>query len=212
MVYGGSAERLAQYAALGRFVVAFEDMVAAARTGAQRMLTAGNSPLHQRLVNIALHHSALSAVPLMEIFRSLCAEMLQDAAYGWKPADIEPLSSALKQAAKDYGNLASKRNIIVHGTWFFIGSEPGPYDMFVEKYKATAGGFSAEDGPNSSEELLALARECGEVARLLTAIDLAMSGPISSSQAIKKVGGRWATALAGSDAFSDILPYRAQFS
>lgn len=212
MPYGDSPERLAQYAAFGRFVVAFEHMVEAARRGAEGRLTAGNSSLHQRLVHIVLNHSALSAIPLMELFRSLCAEIFKEPSYGWKPEESKPLLSALKQAASDYEKLARTRNIIVHGTWFFYSSEPGNNEMKVGKYKATARGFAAEDGPTSADELLALARECGEVARLITAIDYAILGPFGRGGTIRQEGGRWVTALSGSDFFTDILPFPPQYS
>src|SRR5712692_4007614 len=64
-----------QYEALGRFVEAFEAMVNEARSSSIGLLA--NDEDHEKLVDVAFHHPALSAKPLFEIMRTIIAELLK---------------------------------------------------------------------------------------------------------------------------------------
>ena len=66
-----------QYEELGRFVVAFEDMVNDVRELCIFILAGFNSS-QQTFVSVALHHQALTAKPLFEIMRALVAEVAKD--------------------------------------------------------------------------------------------------------------------------------------
>jgi hypothetical protein len=66
-----------QYEELGRFVVAFEDMVNDVRELCIFIL-AGFNLSQQTFVSVAFHHRVLTAQPLSEIMQTLIAEVAKD--------------------------------------------------------------------------------------------------------------------------------------
>ena len=183
-----------QYAALGRFVVAFERTVDAVRSAAMQRLVAGNSVLHQRLVNTVLHHSAFTAGPLLDVLRGLCAEILKEPAYKWSDADATVLRAVLDQVAVDYGDLLKQRNIIVHGTWYVGYGPQGATefpDMGLSKWKITKDGFASAGGPRTAADLLDLCRRCDEVTKLVRTLNSMMIFRGNVQKNLVKQGGRW---------------------
>jgi hypothetical protein len=63
-----------QYEALGRFVEAFEAMVAETRETCINLLA--RSGRHRDLIEIAFHHNVLTAKPVYEIMRAIIAELV----------------------------------------------------------------------------------------------------------------------------------------
>lgn len=188
-----TAQVAEQYAALGRFVVSFEMMVHTVRSAAAQRLTAG--VLHQRLVNVVLHHSVFTAGPLMEVLRALCAEILKEPAYVWDEQDADAITGTLNQVSGEYGKLLKMRNAIVHGTWF-VGARSAQQtdfsDMHFVKFKATAAGFSAQDGPRTADDLLQLCTRCNEVTKLVRTVDAVMVfRDIKAHRNLVKKDGKW---------------------
>ena len=106
----------AQYEALGRFVEAFESMVEETRASSIDILAQDEG--HRKLVNVSLHHSALSAKPLFEIMRALFAELLKRPDLNLETKDRETFSGVLSDIAGEYSVLTNVRNNLLHGTWY----------------------------------------------------------------------------------------------
>jgi hypothetical protein len=153
------------YAAIGRYTVAFELMVHAIRTGCVTFTSV--SPTHQRLMNVIFHHKSMSARAMFDIYRSMIAEHVSQAA---KPLDDEEddeelraITGVLKTLAKRYGDACDDRNDHVHATWI-IGHGNDETEDFSSaaflKGNATAEGLQFLPGPKTVEDLDALAAEC----------------------------------------------------
>jgi hypothetical protein len=191
-----------QYAALGRFVEAFELMVHEVRE--MSICMAARDARHMALVEIAFHHQALSAKPLFDIFRAMVAEVLRDAlkekedrAKGHNEGrplvvdgDGNPLSITIKDQEtllgvlgfmqRKYDELANKRNDILHGTWF-VGypSSDDPYSskFFIRRLKTTKRGLSpVADLPKNANELAALSEKCATIREWVTIFMMCLDG------------------------------------
>ncbi len=103
-----SRQTCEQFEWIGRFVQSFELMVDAARGSALLLLR----PVPQRMLNIVLHHSSMTAWPLFEIVQALYGEMIAQDTFPKEQADV--VRGVLKQVAADYSDLLSQRNIVSH--------------------------------------------------------------------------------------------------
>ena len=180
----------AQYEALGRFVEEFELMVAEVREAIATLLQRDNS--HRKLVYTIIHHGALTAKPLFEIFRAIVVEIIDDAIDYQKQYALTPptllstpplrtdvVGSPLNISAQDkntflgvlatisseYNDLISMRNSLLHATWFVgYGSptDPESLEFYVQKFTPSKNGLKRLDLPKSADQLKALSRRCGE--------------------------------------------------
>lgn len=143
-----------QYEALGRFVEAFELMVNEVRECSIDLVL--NDEKNRALVSIAFHHHALSAMPLIEIFRAIGAEIVgitpvesvnfliddEDTFISGDPPDVadpdnpklefsdsdrDAFNAVMKRIFAEYKELSETRNALLHGTWFVgYGSRADP--------------------------------------------------------------------------------------
>ena len=153
------------YAAIGRYVEAFEQLVLIIRTACV-LITSGNSGQQQRLMNVVFNHRSMSADNLFRIFRSLMAEILKDAPISAEDHDI--ITSALTQADKEFQDVVSKRNDHLHGTWFVGAGNSASEDWSVPGFirmKATNQGLDIMPGPRASTDIDALAADCERLNR-----------------------------------------------
>jgi hypothetical protein len=160
-----------QYEALGRFVEAFEEMVHEARTCCLLdLLQFGLSPQQKKLVEIPLYYHALGAKAVFDIFRAVFIETIRDEDYRTKHAiahaEIDKFSSVLSKINGHYEDLCSRRNDLLHGTWFvgYTSAEDDDSSKFhVHRLRVSGKGLSAVSLPSTAPELLALRDQCQEV-------------------------------------------------
>jgi hypothetical protein len=158
-----------QYEALGRFVEAFEEMVAEARLCCLDLLQFGLSRQQKKLVEIPLYHSAIGAKAVFDIFRAVFIETIRDTDYETKhnieEAEIQKFSSVLSKISGHYGDLCNRRNDLLHGTWHvgYVGEDPDSPTFHVRRLRVSGTGLSAVSLPNTASELLALHDQCQEV-------------------------------------------------
>jgi hypothetical protein len=175
-----------QYEMLGRFVEAFEMMVSEVRESIIGFFE------HDRrggvLAEIALHHSALSAKPLFDIFRAMIVEMVNKAIseqeHGLSGPDgllIDRKGNRLQISASDrdtifgvltflqgkYDSLANRRNDLLHGTWFvgYSSSEDlTASEFYIQKFRTSKQGLvPAADLPKNAVQVKALSERCDDV-------------------------------------------------
>ncbi len=164
-----------QYAAVGRFVEAFEAMVHETRSGAHSLMLHGYIVKFSlalqitNLVGIPLYHQSLTAKPLFEIFRAVLMEKSSypeyKAALKITDAQINIFRGALSAISREYEYLANKRNELLHGTWsigYVSAEDPHAAKFQVDKYKTTGSGMSKLELPTIATELDALSKRCGE--------------------------------------------------
>jgi hypothetical protein len=192
-----NANTTAQYEALGRFVEAFEAMVNETRNTSIKILRRDDE--HERLVEIAFHHSSLSAKPLFEIMRALIADFLKQPYLRELVTiqDRDTFSGVLAEIATHYFDLVSKRNSLLHGTWrvgFITFDDASAENFFLDKYKPTKTGLLKEELPKHAFELLALRDRCSRVRNWLGFIDGCLplaNQPFAIAKTFQFKDGRW---------------------
>ncbi len=164
------------YAALGRFVEAFELMVNEVRECSIDLVA--HDEKNRELVRIAFHHHALSAMPLIEIFRAIGANIVgltpvesvnfliddedvfilsesPDVPHPDNPklefsaSDREAFNAVMKRIFAEYRELSETRNALLHGTWFVgYGSraDPNASTFYVQKFQTTKIGLTPVEG------------------------------------------------------------------
>jgi hypothetical protein len=184
-----------QYEAMGRFVEAFEAMVNEVRETSISLI--GGGTRQQQLVEIALHHGAMSAKPLYDIMRASMVEIIDDtiklqaqrdaAGIAWDSDGeiLEPLRlnfglmpltfspeerilflKVLTAIGVEYEALFSKRNNLLHATWFigYMGADdPNSANFHVRKFTTTQTGLAQVPLPTTARELNELSSRCQEV-------------------------------------------------
>jgi hypothetical protein len=154
---------------LGQFIEAFEMMVHEVRIDCIWLLSADFPLRRQQLISIPFHHQALSAKPLFDVFRTILMDMIghdkfrRD--YGLTDSDIKNFSGVLSTIAREYDDLANKRNSLLHGTWFvgYRGADdPDASTFHVSKYTPRASGLTKLELPSTASELDALRTLCEE--------------------------------------------------
>jgi hypothetical protein len=158
-----------QYEELGRFVVAFEDMVNDVRELCIFILARFNLS-QQTFVSVAFHHRVLTAQPLFEIMQTLIAEVAKDkdarTRYKIDDESAKIINGVIAAISGVYNKLASIRNNLLHGTWY-IGFT-GPEDLeakqfYIRKLVTRATGLSAHELPKTAAELRDLTKRCEKV-------------------------------------------------
>lgn len=185
-----------QYEALGRFVQAFELMVAAIRM-ACGFMTSDNSVKRQQKMNLIFHHHTMSAWPLFEIYRALLLHILGDDEIGATDADRKVASMVLRQEASAVEDLIKKRNALLHGTWFIGWASNDVEDfseMSVHKFRVKPQGLVPTDGlPSSAKELELLSSECKRLQNTLFMLQALTKSPdgVRIAANFYEVDGRW---------------------
>jgi hypothetical protein len=155
-----------QYAALGRFVEAFELMVNEVREICIENICAsvGGIQQRERLIEIAFHHQSMTAKPLFDIMRTIIAETVNVEASPHY-ADRMAIKKLLGHIEAEYNHLYNKRNELIHGTWmigFVSHDNPDAREFVVRKYKTTSDGLAEAQLPKNAIELLDLVTRCDE--------------------------------------------------
>lgn len=167
-----------QFAALGRFIQTFENIVDTLRWHSQRILLGehlGVSKPEQKamvpwfaITSLIFHHEAMTARNMMDIWRSLLAEKSKALGYlGLLSKDgQEVVDGVSKEIASEFGDICQQRNKIIHATWY-IGKLPDISAMpefMARKYAAGSDGlFEREDLPKNFDELIKLGDRCSEL-------------------------------------------------
>jgi hypothetical protein len=183
-----------QYAALGRFVEAFELMVNEVREICiERVCDGIGSSERERLVEISFHHQSMTAKPLFDIVRAIIAEIV-NVPSSPHYADRGTFKKVLSCVETEYNHLYNKRNELLHGTWmvgYVSQDDPGAKEFVVRKYKTTAAGLARAELPKNATELLDLVTRCDDAQMWLGHIDVCLQGKISISDFFKQDGQVW---------------------
>jgi hypothetical protein len=206
-----------QYEALGRFIEAFEMMVNEVREVSIEIVSRDGK--HYELVQVPFHHGALTAKPLYEIMRALIAEVIHDsidyhkskeagvidndpplavsstgAPLNFTIADRDVFFGVLKFIADEYNDLVTKRNNLLHATWF-IGyvstDDPNASEFYVRKYTTAKGGLTALPLPKNAAELKNLAERCDAVRTWIAWLQSCLKGEDSILDRFESSGGKW---------------------
>ena len=163
-----------QFAALGRFVQRFEQIVDAIRWHCHRLSSGDNlgeiqtdpkvAILRLNITSMVFHHEVMTARPLLDIWRSLLAEhrkALKILGILSERGD-EIAKGVSTEIAAEFEDICQLRNRLMHATWH-IGyrfSEEFP-ELDVEKYRLGQDGFSRRaDLPNTLDELTEYGTRC----------------------------------------------------
>lgn len=149
------------YAAIGRFIVEFEQLIDAIRTHIYFTLMT-NGLQDFKLANNVVHSKALTAFPLIDMMSS----MLSDQGHLVDEAD-ETKGQVWHYIIKQSSVAAERRNQIAHGTWFIgWGNKQTESWSKLEGYKivpSKKAGASIKDLGVEPEEIY---KECDEIATL----------------------------------------------
>lgn len=169
------------YAGLGRFVVSFEELLAAMRMMINLHVAQVPAPFHMRQQRVAHIFTAdLTADPLARTFRSILLLALES----YK--DQEQLPAVEKLLSNLFSRIDSinkKRNTFLHGTWHINYASEDQQDFSLAKgFKATntAKGLRLDQLEHNAESFSAAAEECGVLrdlvlgfsTSLITGVDL----------------------------------------
>jgi hypothetical protein len=204
-----------QYEALGRFVVAFEAMVNETRNCSIALLRTEHAS--STLVDVALHHQALTANPLFEIFRTLIIEFLSLPDFSVSAEDRNIFDNVLRTIASEYSALTSIRNTLLHGTWYIgysTNEDPNSETFYLRKFKATSGGLEKEkDAPSRAFDLLALKDRCEAARNWICLVHACVPRPNRPHDPVGDrfvfKDGKWCLRL-GVDVEPETLPRKSQ--
>jgi len=188
-----------QFAELGRFVQSFEQMVNAIRLNCLYLLPMG-SVADQSLLNILLHHRAMTVAPLFDCMRALYAQRIKMEGESWPAEEIEVIRSILKQLSTGVEEVANRRNQLLHATWYIGWAKPSDSDfseLRVHKGKTSKEGLKFEPPVGDLNELKEQRAKCDELFKILMKLQgtftmrrIPGEGP-SIRLCFKKVDGRW---------------------
>lgn len=167
------------YAGLGRFVVSFEELVAAMRQVIALHVAQVPAPFHMRQQQVANIFTAdLTADPLARTFRSILLLTLEDYKNQEQRPEIEKLLSNL---CSRIDNVNKTRNVFLHGTWFINYASEDQQDFSLAKgMKATntAKGLRLDQLEHTVESFSEAAEECRTLRDLVLAFGVCMIGGI----------------------------------
>lgn len=161
-----------QFAALGRFVQAFEGMVSAFRSSI--IFVFGGGLHNQQLLNILLHHRAMTAQPLFEVMRAHYAVKLDQLGDSADPAERAVVDAAMSYLSRECNDLFSIRNNLLHGSWYIGWASQDQEDfskILAYKHKVGGSGLSTASMPASSADLDALTARCVAAEALVVRIN-----------------------------------------
>jgi len=167
-----------QFAALGRFIQAFEFIVSILRDDCARILAGAQRGVsiipptaiaaHWKICSLAFHHEIMTARPLAEIWRALIIEqsrgMVSTAALSKEGMSVvEQVTTSLHNK---FTGIIDRRNKLVHASWS-IGrwiTDENLDALLVEKYSITKNGLKMRDDlPKTFGELMALGSEAADL-------------------------------------------------
>jgi hypothetical protein len=164
-----------KYAALGRFVEAFEDMVDEVRSACMELIfrndSSARSELRWMLLHIVFYQRVLTANPLFQIMRSMAGEIFKRLRDGgernFDDAEFAAFSAVMKMIGREYTSLVVTRNNLLHAQWgmeFPFEDDPDGLKLFIFKGESNKDGWAPlENLPQTASELLSLSKKCQEV-------------------------------------------------
>jgi hypothetical protein len=161
----------AQFSALGQFVQSFETMVDSARAGCEALLHGTEDQIP--LIDVILHHHALGAVPLAEIYRYMLIEVLRNPKNKFEEKEAVFARTIMKQGFKRYQDMAKIRNDIIHATWFIGHSKEDQEDFSIIegfKFKGSSSGMGPVKLPETVEEMSEHILECDRISSIFRKI------------------------------------------
>jgi hypothetical protein len=160
----------------------------------ERVCDGIGSSERERLIEIPFHHQVMTAKPLFDIMRAIIAETV-NAPTSPHYQDRTTIRKLLSHIETEYSGLHSKRNELIHGTWFVgytSNDDPDAKEFVVRKYKTTSDGLTeAQSLPKNASELLDLARRCDETRTWLGHVDYCLQDKRPISEFFKKNGQDW---------------------
>lgn len=157
------------YAGLGRFVVNFEQLVAAMRQMISLLIADVPAPHHIRQQQVANIFTAdLTADPLARMFRSTLLWKLENYKHQEQLPTIEKL---LANLCSRIDSINRTRNTFLHGTWYINYASEDQQDFSQAngiKATNTAKGLRLQKLEHTAESFLESAEECVTLKNLLT--------------------------------------------
>lgn len=171
------------YANIGRFAVEFEQICHSMESGTRCILLAEGLK-NENIQEVLL--AKITAEPLSSLYQSLCYEHLKPSTAEGKIVDF---------VFKNFNDLISKRNDLLHGKWFLCLKDTGDggkaavgLGVKLHKNKAGASTKRFEYSDRDFEQLYIIARQCyGLVSKLTNCI--AGSYPLEKNFSVE--GGKY---------------------
>lgn len=186
---GETQDAIQEFALIGRYIVAFEEVLEAMRTTINSILLRNGLDDTDMRVIVT---TGLTASPLKDIFRSF---VLRDV-YLWQQSDEtkENMRLVLREILKQVDELTTKRNDIVHGTWEMGSNTFDPEvrtPMFGFKYKHSGQGLWGTLAPDP-RELETLIQDCKQTKETFYRLHMALENPHLSFTLLstRKVSGK----------------------
>ena len=159
------------YAGLGRFVVSFEQLIAAMRQMISLLVAQVPAPHHLRQQQVANIFTAdLTADPLARTFRSILLWALENYKHQKQLPEIEKL---LANLCSRIDSINKTRNTFLHGTWYINYASEDQQDFSQAngiKATNTAKGLRLDKLEHTAESFLEAAEECVVLQDLLTGV------------------------------------------
>jgi hypothetical protein len=171
------AENIArdQFAALGRFIQSFEDIVSTLRWHSRFIMSGTHLGIGNpdpkvmlqwwNITSMVFHYETMTAKPILDIWRSLLAEHCIALKYlGVLSEEGDKVVKGISgEIASEFDDIYQHRNRLIHASWR-IGRWT-PFEKFselgVEKYKTGAEGFiKRTDLPKTFDELMESGSRC----------------------------------------------------
>lgn len=193
------AQTTEQFAALGRFVQAFEQMVWSARQAALHLFRAKDVE-QQRLLHIMLGHAGMTAKPVFDVHRAFYGEFLNNPENNIPGDERQVISAVLSYIDGEVNSLTQMRNALLHGTWFigWASEEEEDFSEFtVHKWKTSANGLESHGLPKTAYDLDALSARCTAISKLVNRVWTAFVVPGEGGPAprvrfnVHRVGKAW---------------------
>lgn len=192
-----------QFAALGRFVQAFEGMVHGVRSSCQ-MLTQ-RPGVHGALMALVWNHQVMTAKPLFELYRAMLICIVEESDVSASPEEKGAVISILKEESAKYERLVNARNTLLHGTWAIGWGHQGQEDFSeinVFKFRTTSNGLKLSDVPKIIEDLEEIISQCERCGRVLQWLPMfyttsTMIGSWLNTRIVRNGVGEWDVPGAG---------------
>jgi hypothetical protein len=137
-----------QFAAIGRFIVAFEWLCTALRWGTAWALQR-EGLRNQGVSNILLNNKYLTAGPLVALHDAILTEI---------GARKDPTQEAVfDQISKEFGCLTEVRNLYVHANWFIGWANSASRDF------SEIGGYKGNPSKKSGDGIIGVPEKIGDI-------------------------------------------------
>lgn len=165
------AQTTEQYASLGRFVQAFEQMVDAARAGCVHLFpVSGPFQVQQRMLHLLLSSPGMTAKPVFDALKAFLGELMSEMGDAIPADERKVIGDVLSYIDGEVQHLMQARNALLHGTWYIGWANEADQDFsefLVHKWKASSRGLESHDLPKTAMELDALSARCDALTELV---------------------------------------------